>query len=235
MESPLDRKLRIVLLDSDAKVRDTILLPGLAEHGFSVTGVATALALYEHLRTDTPDIVVLDPIVPDADGFSMGQAVRGLFPHIGIIILGDQMDTVGLSQWADACLVKPVHLGLLAANVRSLARRLRRQARTTPSLRWRFDADDWKLISPNGRSAALSRNEQRVMGVLASTPGQLVTREHLVAAVTDDARNYDPHRIESLIHRLRRKVASQCGEPLPLSAIPGRGYVLNDAHQDLIF
>lgn len=223
--------LRIVLLEDDAELRDNILLPGLVNYGFLVVGVETASALYERLRIEAPDIVVLDVGLPDADGFSVAQAVRALLPGIGIIMLtghGETSDQVrGLSQGADAYLVKPAQVDLLAATVRSLVRRLRGHMDPIPGRRWQFDANDWCLISPMGRTVALSKTEQRVMNCLASAVGQLVTREQLVAALTDDVHSYDPHRIESLLHRLRRKVASQCGEPLPLTAIHGKGYVLD--------
>jgi DNA-binding response OmpR family regulator len=232
MASTIDGPLRIVLLEDDADLRENILLPGLANYGFAVNGVETAAALYEYLRGGAPDIVVLDVGLPDADGFSVAQAVRALLPGIGIIMLtghGATSDQVrGLSHGADAYLVKPAQVDLLAATVHSLVRRLRGRVAPVPARRWQFDANDWCLISPMGRTVALSRTEQRVMNCLASALGQLVTREQLVAAVADDVHSYDPHRIESLLHRLRRKVASQCGEPLPLTAVHGKGYVLED-------
>ena len=75
--------LRLLLLEDDAALREDILVPGLAEYGFAVAGVATAAALYESLRAQAPDIVVLDVGLPDADGFSVAQAVRALMPNIG--------------------------------------------------------------------------------------------------------------------------------------------------------
>ncbi|HEY5803369.1 MAG TPA: response regulator transcription factor [Lysobacter sp.] len=231
MASTID-PLRIVLLEDDVDLRENILLPGLTHYGFVVHGVETAAALYEYLRNDAPDIVVLDVGLPDADGFSVAQAVRALLPDIGIIMLtghGAMSDQVrGLSQGADAYLVKPAQVDLLAATVRSLMRRLRGSVTPVPARRWQFDATDWCLISPMGRTVALSSTEQRVMNCLASALGQLVTRDQLVAAVADDVHSYDPHRIESLLHRLRRKVTSQCGEPLPLTSVHGKGYVLED-------
>jgi DNA-binding response OmpR family regulator len=225
---------RLLLLEDDATLREDILLPGLADYGFPVEGVATAAALYERLRTQAPDIVVLDVGLPDADGFSVAQAVRALLPGIGIIMLTGHGETAeqvrGLSQGADAYLVKPAQIDLLAATVHSVARRLRGAAPIAPpTQRWTFDANDWYLIAPGGQTIPLTNTEQRVMQRLAETLGQLVTREQLVAVVADDVHDFDPHRIESLIHRLRRKVLARCGEPLPLRAVHGKGYILDDA------
>lgn len=222
--------LRIALLEDDAELREAILLPGLANYGFAVSGFDTAAALYASLRTQTPDVVVLDVGLPDADGFGVAQAVRALLPGIGIVMLtghGAIADQVrGLSQGADAYLVKPAQVELLAATVRSLVRRLDGRAVRAPARRWHYDANDWCLVSPAGRTVALSRTEQQLIRCLAASPGELVTRERLIAAVTEDVHDYDPHRIESAIHRLRQKVNRQCGEPLPLTAVHGKGYVL---------
>lgn len=230
------KSVRIVVLDGDTELRQEVLVPGLSHFGFHVEGVATARELYDCLKADAADIVVIDIGLPDADGVSVGQAIRCLLPHIGIIMLTGRTELSyqvrALNHAADACLIKPTQLDLLAANVASLTRRLKHKGAAS-ARRWSFDSD-WSLISPGGKSAILSRTEQRVVRRLASQLGQLVTREQLVAELAENVHDYDPHRIESLIHRLRRKVAQQCGEPLPLTAVHGKGYVLTDEHQGAI-
>lgn len=236
MTATVNDSPRVVLLEDDAELREEILVPGLTGYGFTVVGVGTAAALYEVLRANVADVAVLDVGLPDADGFSVAQAVRALLPAIGIVMLtghGETSDQVrGLSQGADAYLVKPAQVELLAATIRSLLRRLRGRAASVPEARWHFDANDWCLISPAGRTVALSKTEQRIMSCFASALGELVTREQLVAAVAENVHDYDPHRIESLIHRLRRKVLRQCGESLPLTAVHGKGYVLEDERRE---
>ncbi|MGY1459476.1 MULTISPECIES: response regulator transcription factor [unclassified Luteimonas] len=236
MTAAVDESPRVVLLEDDAELREDILMPGLTAYGFTVVGVGTAAALYEALRSNVADIAVLDVGLPDADGFSVAQAVRALLPGIGIVMLtghGEASDQIrSLSQGADAHLVKPAQVELLAATIRSLLRRLRGQNASVAGVRWHFDAKDWCMVSPTGRTVALSKTEQRIMGCLAAAPGELVTREQLVAAVAENVHDYDPHRIESVIYRLRRKVMKQCGEPLPLTAVHGKGYVLEYARRD---
>jgi DNA-binding response OmpR family regulator len=204
----------------------------LADYGFSVVGVDTAAALYETLRGRAFDIVVLDVGLPDADGFSVAQAVRALLPGTGIIMMtgrGDTADQVrGLSQGADAYLVKPAQVELLAATMHSLLRRLSGTLMPKPSARWQFDGDEWCMVSPGGRTVLLTKTEQRVVARLAASLGQPVTREQLIAAVADDVHEFDPHRVEMVIHRLRRKVLTKCGESLPLNSVHGKGYVLYD-------
>ncbi|MFC3550969.1 response regulator transcription factor [Lysobacter cavernae] len=229
-----DHVLRIALLEDDAVLRERILLPGLASYGFAATGMETAASLHRHLAAARFDIVVLDVGLPDADGFSVAREIRVGFPDIGIVMLtgrGDTIDRVrGLSQGADAYLAKPVEIDLLAATLHSLARRMRGVTVAHAPKHWRLDSNGWCLLSPSGCSVALTKTERRVVEALIERAGQLVGRNALIAALTSNVYEFDPHRLDSLLYRLRRKVADACGESLPLTAVHGEGYVLNDAH-----
>lgn len=228
-----DGVLRIALLEDDAMLRERILVPGLANFGFAVVGTDTAAALHHHLNTHTVDMVVLDVGLPDQDGFTVARNVRATYPEIGIVMLtgrGATPDRVrGLSEGADAYLSKPVEIELLAATLHSLSRRLRDLPVQAVPRHWHLDANGWCLISPSGRTVALTKTERRVVDRLTTIPGQLVTRDELIAALTDNVYDFDAHRLDSLIYRLRRKVTDTCGESLPLVAVHGEGYVLNDA------
>jgi DNA-binding response OmpR family regulator len=61
---------------------------------------------------------------------------------------------------------------------------------------------------------------------MMAAAGKLVTRVQIIDALTSDVHEFDPHRLDSLIHRLRRKVNSTSGEALPLTSVHGEGYVL---------
>lgn len=224
---------RILLLEDDFELRQHLLLPGLADYGFSVVGVGTAAELYEQLRTQAFDMVTLDVGLPDADGFSVGQAVRAMAPGIGVVMVtghGQVADQVrALNQGADAYLVKPVDIEVLAATLRSVLRRMGgRTAAVAPAVRWRFLVDEWSAVSPGGRVALLTNTEQRIVARLNESLNQLVSREQLAEALAEDVHDFDPHRIDMVIYRLRRKIRSRCGEPLPLESVHGKGYVLHD-------
>jgi DNA-binding response OmpR family regulator len=223
-------RLRVALLEDDALLRDRVLIPRLSEYGFAVTGFPVAAGLHTYLESEIPEIVVLDVGLPDQDGFSVARQLRARFPEIGIVMLtamGEVSDRIrGLSDGADAYLSKPVEIALLAATLHSVARRvLSAVDNTTASGHWRLDVDGWCLLSPAGRSAALTATERRVLMLLVSAAGKLVTREQLIAAMTSNVYDFDPHRLDSLIHRLRKKVAMACEDSLPLFSVPGEGYV----------
>ncbi len=226
-----DGALRVALLEDDLLLRDRVLMPRLRDFGFDVTGLETAAELFAHLKAQSADIVVLDVGLPDSDGFTVARQLRAESPSLGIVMLtgrGETPDRVrGLSEGADAYLSKPVEIELLAATLHSLARRLRgRGERASGLRRWRLDSGGWCLVSPSGGSAALTKSERRLCHRLIEAAGQIVARETLIAALTDNAYDFDPHRLDSMLHRLRRKVADSCGEPLPLVAVHGEGYVL---------
>lgn len=229
--NPTQTAPSIALLEDDVVLRERVLLPGLKDFGFVVSGHETAAALYAHLQDQPADIVILDVGLPDQDGFSVARQLREIYPLLGIVMLtgrGKTPDRVrGLSEGADAYLSKPVEIELLAATLHSLARRLRGNGeRTKVHLGWRLDADGWCLLSPSGAVVALTKSERSLFACLSASPGKLVTREALIAALTSNVFDFDNHRLDSMIHRLRRKVADACGEPLPLSAVHGEGYVL---------
>lgn len=223
---------RILLLEDDAELRQNLLVPGLEDYGFRVAGVGTAAELYAALRAQAYDLVTLDVGLPDADGFSVGQAVRAMAPGIGVVMVtghGDVADQVrGLNLGADAYLVKPVDIEVLAATLRSVLRRLGGRPVEAQAARWRFLVEEWSVASPGGRVALLTNAEQQVVARLADSLNQLVSREQLVQAVASDVYDFDPHRIDMVIHRLRKKVLTRCGESLPLESVHGKGYVLRD-------
>lgn len=224
--------LRIALLEDDDVLRDSVLLPRMRGYGFAMEGMRTARELRDMLDSDPPDIVILDIGLPDADGFQLAAALRESDPRLGIVMLTGRADgddrIRGLVEGADAYLSKPVDLGLLAATLHSLARRIGRHSNAgfrRSSGKWHLDAEGWCLVTPAGQSIALSKTERRLMKPLMAAAGRLLTREQIIDALTSDAHEFDPHRLDSLIHRLRRKVNSASGEALPLTSVHGEGYV----------
>ncbi len=225
--------LRVAVLEDEAMLRERILLPGLQRFGFDTAGFETIAALRAHLDMHPVDLVVLDVGLPDGDGFSLARSLRETRPLLGLVMLTSRADTGdrvrGLSEGADAYLTKPVEIDLLAATLYSLARRIDTTAPTgtrDAPRDWRLSDDGWCLLSPSGGSAALTQSERRLCRRLFDTPGELVSREALIEALTDQVHDFDAHRIDSMIHRLRGKARTRCGEELPLTAVHGRGYML---------
>jgi DNA-binding response OmpR family regulator len=223
--------LRLLLIDDDALLRDRVLAPRLTQFGFEVMAIGHIDDMAHAIERRKPDIVLLDIGLPDHDGFEVTRTLRARFSDIGIVMLtgrSENTDRVrGLSEGADAYLSKPVEIDVLVATLHSVARRLGSSSSVTaPVGAWKLDSDDWLLISPSGGRVILSKTERRLLEELMKEPNQVVVRDVLIGAITDDIHAFDPHRLDSLIHRLRRKVLAAVGEPLPLNAVHGQGYLL---------
>lgn len=222
--------LRIALVEDDLVLRDRILVPGLRRAGFEVHPMMLAAELREHLATSPVDIAVLDVGLPDGDGFSLTRDCRAAYPAMGILMLTGRHEAAdvveGLSGGADAYLTKPVAVEVLIATLDSLGRRLGARPALSQAQPWRLAGGDWTLRSPNGARIGLTASERRFLTVMFQQPEQTVSREVLIDAMTDESHDYDPHRLDSLVHRLRRKVAAATDERLPLNPVPGEGYML---------
>jgi len=222
------RPLRLVLLEDDDLLRDRILAPKLRQFGFEVTATGSAAELRAVARTDATDIFLLDLGLPDGDGFEVARSLRAAVPRAGIIMLTGRSDNVdrvrGLFEGADAYLTKPVEIDVLVATLYSVARRL--EPATAPAGHWALSPDEWFLLSPAGARVMLSKSERRLLDVMLKHANEVVSREALIAVLTDDVDAFDPHRLDSMVHRLRRKVLTALGEALPLNAAHGTGYVL---------
>lgn len=223
--------LHVLILEDDDLLRDRVLVPHLRQFGFQVEAIGRASDLDTKLQQQLPDIVVLDIGLPDLDGFEVARKLRAQVAGIGIVMLTARSEphyqVRGLSEGADAYLAKPVDIDVLAATLYSLARRL--QPASAVSIidhSWRLGADGWCLLSPGGAPVALSQLESRLLALLIETPNRIVSREALIQALTPNVHTYDPHRLDTLVHRIRKKVMRVLGTPFPLNAVPGQGYVL---------
>jgi two-component system response regulator PhoP len=226
----------ILVVEDDPGMRNDILIPGLEEAGFNVVGAGSAAEAYRCMLTRDFSLFILDVGLPDEDGFTMARHLRPL-TDAGIVMLtgrkrGKADRIRGLDDGADVYLSKPIAIDVLAATVRSLLRRLRQPKNWRPDEAlpgWRYDTDSWNLASPRGAKVRLSHAERLVVGLLAASSGETVARNTIISRLAQDIHEFDPHRLEMLIHRLRRKVLSITNEHLPLNAVRGVGYVLLEA------
>lgn len=232
------KPVRVAVLEDDQDLREDILVPGLRDFGFDITAAGTAAELYRHMLKQSFDMVVLDIGLPDEDGLSVARHLREL-SNLGIVMLTGnhgRTDRIrALRDGADAYLSKPADVELLAATLHSLSRRLRVTAEGAPSApsiatdqargSWRLETDGWCLVSPRNSVIALTVPERSLLHVLVAASGMPVGRETLISALTEDVYDFDPHRLDMLVHRLRRKISEQTGEASPLITARGTGYV----------
>ena len=238
------KKIEICLVEDEADLREE-LAGALLDVGFGVRAFSASRELYAALLMAPCNIVILDIGLPGEDGFSIAARLHNL-GSMGIIMLSARVaieDRVrSLQGGADVYLTKPVDLRELVAVVSSLARRLAAPApaqavrppdiststSTTPT--WSLSADSWAVLAPDNTSLPLTAQERAFLMRLWACAGQAVSREELAIALGGDPYEYDFHRLDALVSRLRRKVID-LGFSLPLRAVRGTGYVITPASE----
>jgi two-component system, OmpR family, response regulator PhoP len=225
----------IVVWEDDTTARRERLLEDLRTHGFNAQGAATAAELYRIMLAQRFDTVVLDAALRDEDGFAVARHLRSI-PDIGIVMLTAPAEHAqkleALKSGADLYIAKPVDPDMLVAALKNLIDRLaggpRRQhsvGADAPAARWRLEGGGWRLVSPQGKAINLAAAEQCILATLAAASETPVTRENLIRALARSVHDFDNHRIEMMIHRLRRKALISTGETLPLVTVRGSGYL----------
>lgn len=230
--------LNVVVVEDDTQQRD-LLVNELAAHGFDVKGCCDAASLWRHMTVARCDVIVLDIGLPDEDGLSIADHLRSA-SEVGIVMLtgytasADQVR--GLRGGADAYLTKPVDYGILVATLESIGRRLRAAAPAAVDEAdeglWKLVADGWKLRTPDCQEVILTAYERDMLRCLITAEGRPTDRETLIGALTSEVHDFDPHRLEMVIYRLRRKIKAVSTCNLPLEAVRGVGYLINDIDDD---
>ena len=225
--------IEICIVEDEIDLREE-LAETLQEAGFGVRGFAASRDLYAALLVAPCSIAILDIGLPGEDGFSIAARLRST-GKMGIIMLSARTDVEdrvrSLQGGADVYLTKPVDLRELLAVVTSLARRLAtpKSEKVPPAVSstgcWALSADGWTVIAPNAATLALTAQQRSFLMRLWECPGTAVSREELAIALGGDPYEYDFHRLDTLVSRLRQK-ATAIHLALPLRSVRGTGYVI---------
>ncbi len=222
----------VLVIEDDAGVRRGLEL-GLTHLGHSVRSAPDAEQGLAAVRRRRPDVVVLDLMLPGIDGFEACRRLRSGaagqhatdVPVIMLTARGDDLDVVsGLEAGADDYVVKPVQPRVLEARIRTVLRRAGRVA--TP----REDVGDLSIdrasvtVSKQGTPLALTPTEMRLLLVLSAVPGQVFSREQLLAAVWEQDYLGDSRLVDACVQRLRAKVEDDTAAPVYLQTVRGFGY-----------
>ncbi|HLY42852.1 MAG TPA: response regulator transcription factor [Terracidiphilus sp.] len=228
MTSTGDRKTRVLVIDDDERL-NALLTRYMDRFGFTVHSSTDPKSGLRMLKNDPPDLVILDVMLPDMDGFAVCRKVRetSCIPIIMLTARGEVMDRiVGLELGADDYLAKPFEPRELVARVQAV---LRRGARTDDRERLRIgDLDvDWSMRCAHlaGRDLGLTTAEFELLGLLVRNPGRALTRERILDGTRGiDWEAYD-RSVDILISRLRQKLGDEAKRPSFIRTVRGTGYV----------
>jgi two-component system OmpR family response regulator len=225
----------VLIVDEDAGTR-SLLQAYLHKRGFRVTTTADGEGLRRALDSARPDLVVLDPMLPGADGLELCRDLRtrSSVPIIMLTARGGDADRIaGLDMGADDYLSKPFNPRELVARIKSVLRRARRlpvnlEPETVKSYcfaGWTLDLATRTLTTPEGDVEPLSRTEFKLLRVFLAHPDRVLTRDQLIELMTSgDAGPFD-RAIDVQVSRLRQRLREDAREPRIIKTRRAAGYV----------
>lgn len=228
------RQPDIAIIEDNTDLREELIF-FLQSRGYSAWGVNSAESFWKKLHRSPADIVLVDLGLPGEDGFSVVEYLSqmGGLGRIIITARGQQQDRIrGLNLGADLYLVKPVNFSELVSALEALWKRMQQDsagADTTP--RAQDKAEHWGLldtehclVTPEGSRLPLSPQEYALLNVLGRTSSEIFSKEALLDLMFQHEEDSDPHRIDVILSRLRKK-ARQLNIDLPIRSIFGKGLV----------
>ncbi len=222
---------RILVVDDDPGIRE-VLCDYLAQHGYVATGVASAAEMDQALAAGTPDVMVLDVMMPGEDGLSVVRRLAGKGPPVIMLsAMGEDTDRiVGLELGADDYLAKPCNPRELLARIRAVLRRPRETATaSTPALSfagWRLDLVRRELTRPDGLAVILSAGEFALLRAFVERPGRVLTRDQLLERARGADADVFDRAMDVQISRLRKKLDDGSGLEL-IVTLRGEGYMFD--------
>lgn len=218
---------RVLVVDDEAAIRD-LLEYGLGQAGFDVRSARDGKAAMELVRSWTPEVIVLDVMLPEIDGFTLLPALRRL-TDVPILMLSAKTETAekitGLARGADDYLGKPFEIEELIARLHSALRRPRLQQRETFRYADLVIDVSRHAVHRGKRRIDLSTREFDLLLTFVQHPERVFTRAQLLDLVWGVDRDVVPNTVETYVSYLRAKIDS--GEEVKLiQTLRGVGYVL---------
>ena len=216
-----------ILVADDERAIRRLLRMYLADAGFTVTEVADGRAALEQVRSGGIDLVLLDVMLPEVDGFEVCTQIRATtaIPVIIITARGEESQRVrGLELGADDYVVKPFSPAEVVARVRAVLRRIadspdpHRTLHAGPAV----IEPAARQVTVDGQPVELTRLEFDLLAELAANPRVVYTRERLLEKVWGYQSGVGGKTVDVHVANLRRKA----GEGIGIVAVRGVGYKL---------
>ena len=218
----------ILIIDDDEKL-NRLLTDFLAEFGFKTLTATHPQEGLKKLNQKSPELVILDVMLPGMDGFEVCKTIRqqSLVPIIMLTARGELMDkVVGLELGADDYLPKPFEPRELVARIHSVLRRTKKVDPARPQSFGRLEIDFSRHISRlDGDILDLTTNEFAALALLAENPGKVFNRDEILQelrGIDCDAFN---RSVDITMSRLRQKLNDDPKSPDFIKTVWGTGYV----------
>jgi len=228
MEALLEVK-HILVVEDDPSISKW-LSDYLTGHGYEVSVANRGDVAVELIAEDQPDLVLLDIMLPEKNGFDICKEVRAFYsaPILMITACGEEADEVrGLEYGADDYITKPVRLRALLARIKVLLRKGKIENSASHLLKYgtaRIDSLT-RTVTIDNQEVALSSNEFDLIWQLAFQAGNVISREELIRQFRGFDYDGVDRSIDNRISRLRKKINDLPDCPFSIKTIWGKGYL----------
>lgn len=231
--------MKILVVDDEQPVRES-LRRSLRFNGYDVLTASDGLEAVEAVRSENPELLILDVMMPNMDGLEVCRTLRSEGWDRPILVLtardGVSDRVAGLDAGADDYLPKPFALEELLARVRSLVRRasadsIAAEAPVESKLSFEdleLDADT-REVSRGGRSISLTRTEFSLLQLLMENPRKVLSRSKILEEVWGYDFPTSGNALEVYIGYLRKKTEGD-GDSRLIHTVRGVGYVLRETN-----
>jgi two-component system OmpR family response regulator len=229
---PAPGNAHVLVVDDEPSITD-LLATALRYMGYQVTTASTGFAALDAASSSAPDLVVLDVMLPDIDGFEVCRRLREARDFVPVIFLSarDTEDDriAGFVRGGDDYVTKPFSLDELTLRIAALLRRVRAgrgEGEELPRLRYRdLEMDeDRHQVWRAGREVELSPTEFRLLRFFLLNPERVLSKQQILDHVWQYDFNGEDNVVETYVSYLRRKLGD--AEPRLLRTVRGFGYVL---------
>ncbi len=232
------RRHTILIVDDEPRILDSVRM-NLELEGFQVFEATNGQEALDEIRRRLPDLVVMDVMMPEMDGFEALRELRkfSVVPVILLTVKADERDVVhGLALGADDYVAKPFSPAVLVSRIKAVLRRAEqppqaprtRELRVGDRLAIDFDRHEvWK----DGQKIQLRPTEFRLLYHLASNPGVVMTHETLLSRVWGPEYRDASHYVRLYINYLRQKLEDDPANPRYVLTERGVGYKFVDPDQ----
>lgn len=224
-----------IMLADDEESMQVLVKRILVGKGYSFCCATDGISAIEVFNRENPDLLLLDVMMPEMDGFQVCRILReqgALTPILFLSARGDIVDkSVGFNAGGDDYLIKPFSTQELMLRIEA---HLRRQQRLSPEQERDFTAADIafdikrKKITVKGRTVILTPKEFMILAVLARHPGEIFTREQLIEVVWGKEYMGETTSIAVFIRRIREKIEDNPSKPVYIQTVWRAGYRFGD-------
>ncbi|OUS73048.1 DNA-binding response regulator [Paenibacillus sp. MY03] len=219
---------KVLVVDDDAHIRELVRLY-LEDEGIEVVEKGNGAEALEYSENHSPDLVVLDIMMPGMDGWDLCAKLRELgdMPILMITAKGEPADRIkGFKLGTDDYLAKPFDPMELTLRVKALLKRYRIACSQTVQLGdLQLDRKSYQVVNKGGLEVTLPMKEFELLYKLGSYPGQLFTRDHLIGEIWGMDYEGDERTVDVHIKRLRDRFAEHESD-FRIVTLRGLGYRL---------